>query len=132
MTIAPRPWIAALDPYVPGRPAVSDDGSLTSNEPALGAGYQTVPSQANFILVLPPNAGKLAEALALRGVNVRPGPALGVADAIRVGIPSQSGVALLKRALTSIGEHAAATRGLADPDAAPTPPIRNDQGAAGQ
>lgn len=37
MTIALRPWIAALDPYVPGRPAVSEDGSLASNESALGA-----------------------------------------------------------------------------------------------
>ena len=90
------------------------------------------PSAGPGRTLTPRNADKLAEALALRGVNVRPGPALGVADAIRVGIPSQSGVALLKRALTSIGEHAAATRGLADPDAAPTPPIRNDQGAAGQ
>jgi histidinol-phosphate aminotransferase len=37
MTIAPRLWVAALDPYVPGRPAASDDGSLASNESALGA-----------------------------------------------------------------------------------------------
>ena len=37
MTIAPRPWVAALDPYVPGRPAGSEDGSLASNELALGA-----------------------------------------------------------------------------------------------
>lgn len=37
MTIAPRPWTAALDPYVPGRPAASDDGSLASNESAPGA-----------------------------------------------------------------------------------------------
>ena len=37
MTIVPRPWVAALDPYVPGRPAGSEDGSLASNELALGA-----------------------------------------------------------------------------------------------
>jgi histidinol-phosphate aminotransferase len=37
MTIAPRPWVAELDPYVPGRPAGSEDGSLASNESALGA-----------------------------------------------------------------------------------------------
>ncbi len=37
MTIAPRPWVGGLDPYVPGRPAVSEDGSLASNESAFGA-----------------------------------------------------------------------------------------------
>src|ERR1700740_1629929 len=37
MTITPRPWVAELDPYVPGRPAGSEDGSLASNESALGA-----------------------------------------------------------------------------------------------
>lgn len=67
-------------------------------------GYATVPSQANFILVLTPNAGQLAEALAARGVSVRPGPALGVADAIRVSVPSRSGMALLRQALASISE----------------------------
>ena len=68
------------------------------------AGYQTVPSQANFILVRTPDAGQLADALALRGVSVRPGRVLGVADAVRVSIPSRSGLALLKQALTGIGE----------------------------
>ena len=126
MTIAPRPWIAALDPYVPGRPAVSDDGSLTSNEPALGAGYQTVPSQANFILVLTPDARMLADALAVRGVSVRPGPALGVADAIRVTIPSWSGLALLEQALTGIGKQAEATGVPADPNGGAGPSIRNN------
>lgn len=66
------------------------------------AGYQTVPSQANFILVLAPDADKLADALALHGVSVRPGRALGVTDAVRVSIPSPSGLALLERALASI------------------------------
>ena len=73
------------------------------------AGYQTVPSQANFILVRTPDAGQLADALALRGVSVRPGRVLGVADAVRVSIPSRSGLALLKHALTGIGEQAEPT-----------------------
>jgi histidinol-phosphate aminotransferase len=80
------------------------------------AGYETVPSQANFILVLTPDAGKLADALALRGVSVRPGPALGVADAIRVTIPSPSGLALLKQALTGISERAEAAGVPSDPN----------------
>jgi histidinol-phosphate aminotransferase len=66
------------------------------------AGYQTVPSQANFILVRAPDPGKLVDALAMRGVSVRPGQVLGVPGAIRVSIPSQSGLALLKQALTDI------------------------------
>jgi histidinol-phosphate/aromatic aminotransferase/cobyric acid decarboxylase-like protein len=68
------------------------------------AGYETVPSQANFILVRTPDAGGLADALASRGVSVRPGRALGVADAVRVSIPSRPGLALLKQAMTEIGE----------------------------
>jgi histidinol-phosphate aminotransferase len=67
------------------------------------AGYQTVPSQANFVLVLTPHADELAETLAELGVSVRPGRALGVANAVRVSIPSTSGLALLQRALTRIG-----------------------------
>jgi histidinol-phosphate aminotransferase len=67
------------------------------------AGYQTVPSQANFVLVLTPHAEELAQALAQLGVSVRPGRALGVADAVRVSIPSASGLALLKNALARIG-----------------------------
>jgi histidinol-phosphate aminotransferase len=66
------------------------------------AGYQTVPSQANFILVRAPDPGQLADALAMHGVSVRPGQVLGVPGAIRVSIPSPSGLALLKQALTDI------------------------------
>jgi histidinol-phosphate aminotransferase len=87
------------------------------------AGYQTVPSQANFILVLTPDADALANALALQGVSVRPGRALGVADAVRVSIPSPSGVALLERALASIGARAKAP---ADRPATARPSARAD------
>ena len=73
------------------------------------AGYQTVPSQANFILVRTPDPGQLADALAMHGVSVRPGQVLGVPGAVRVSIPSQSGLALLKRALTDIGEQSRTT-----------------------
>jgi hypothetical protein len=57
----------------------------------------------------------LAQALAQLGVSVRPGRALGVADAVRVSIPSASGLALLKNALARIGPPA----GSAIPPAIP-------------
>ena len=87
------------------------------------AGYPTVPSQANFILVRTPDPGKLAGALAMHGVSVRPGQGLGVPGAVRVSIPSQAGLALLKQALSGIGEQAETTA-AADPAATPTPSIR--------
>jgi histidinol-phosphate aminotransferase len=90
------------------------------------AGYQAVPSQANFILVLTPRAGELADALALRGVSVRPGQVLGVADAVRVSVPSRSGLALLRQALTSIGDHAETTIAPADQTTTPAPSVRKD------
>lgn len=67
------------------------------------AGYRTVPSQANFVLVLTPHADELAETLAQLGVSVRPGRALGVPGAVRVSVPSVSGLVLLERALGRIG-----------------------------
>jgi histidinol-phosphate aminotransferase len=81
------------------------------------AGYQPIPSQANFILVRAPDPGQLAGALAMHGVSVRPGQALSVPGAVRVSVPSQSGLALLKRALTSIGGQPETTA------AAPAPSI---------
>jgi histidinol-phosphate aminotransferase len=66
------------------------------------AGYQTVPSQANFVLVRTPDADALTEALAVSGVSVRSGQSLGIADSVRVSIPSLSGLALLERALSRI------------------------------
>ena len=87
------------------------------------AGYQTVPSQANFILVRTHDPGNLADALAMHGVSVRPGRALGVPGAVRVSIPSQSGLALLKQALAGIGEQVETTA-AAGSAAAPAPSIR--------
>jgi len=87
------------------------------------AGYQTVPSQANFILVRTPDPGNLADALAVHGVSVRPGQALGVPGAVRVSVPSQSGLARLKQALTGIGGQVETTA-AADPATAPTPSIQ--------
>jgi histidinol-phosphate aminotransferase len=66
------------------------------------AGYRTVPSQANFVLVLAADPDALAAALAVGGVSVRPGRSLGVAGAVRVTVPSQAGLALLERAVHSL------------------------------
>ena len=90
------------------------------------AGYETVPSQANFILVLTPDADELTGALAARGVSVRPGRALGVADAVRVTIPSPPGLALLKQALTGISGQTQATTAPADQTAAPVTTVNKD------
>jgi histidinol-phosphate aminotransferase len=83
------------------------------------AGYETVSSQANFILVLTPDADKLAGALAVRGVSVRPGCALGVAGAVRVSIPSQAGLALLEQALANIDGRPEASGAPSDQTASP-------------
>jgi histidinol-phosphate aminotransferase len=95
------------------------------------AGFATVPSQANFILVPTPDADELAGALASRGVSVRPGRALGVADAVRVGVPSRSGLALLERALAGAGGRAGAAGPSPGPAAAPARSLPRDWEAAG-
>jgi histidinol-phosphate aminotransferase len=63
------------------------------------AGYRTVPSQANFVLVLAPDEGSLVERLNEKGVSVRPGRTLGMPGAVRVTVPSAEGLALLEGAL---------------------------------
>jgi histidinol-phosphate aminotransferase len=90
------------------------------------AGYQAVPSQANFILVRTPDPGQLVGALAAHGVSVRPGQALGMPGAVRVTIPSPSGLALLQHALTSIRQQTKATAVPADPAAASAPSTQKD------
>lgn len=37
MTLEPRSWLQRIEPYRPGRPAASGDGSMASNESPLGA-----------------------------------------------------------------------------------------------
>jgi histidinol-phosphate aminotransferase len=65
----------------------------------VAAGYQVVPSQANFVLVLAPDAVKLASRLEQGGVSVRLGSSLGVPGTVRVSVPAAPGFALLERAL---------------------------------
>jgi histidinol-phosphate aminotransferase len=85
------------------------------------AGYRTVPSQANFVLVLAPDADELSAALASRGVSVRAGQSLGVAGALRVTVPSQAGLTLLERAVHGITERAAGGHSIAAPALAAEP-----------
>jgi histidinol-phosphate aminotransferase len=74
------------------------------------AGYETLPSEANFILVLAPDEDDLVGRLAAHGISVRPGKTLGMPGSVRVTIPSAHGLRLLEAALSSIpvpdGEHA--------------------------
>jgi histidinol-phosphate aminotransferase len=64
------------------------------------AGYQTVPSQANFVLVIAPDEEDLVARLWDRGISVRPGTTLGLPGTVRVTIPSEAGLDLLEEALT--------------------------------
>ncbi len=63
------------------------------------AGYQVVPSQANFVLVLAPDAAELASRLERGGVSVRLGSSLGVPGTVRVSVPAAPGFVLLEAAL---------------------------------
>jgi histidinol-phosphate aminotransferase len=63
------------------------------------AGYQVIPSQANFVLVIADDEANLVERLYAQGVSVRPGTALGVPGTVRVSVPTAEGLALLKQAL---------------------------------
>ncbi|MGH7608846.1 MAG: pyridoxal phosphate-dependent aminotransferase [Candidatus Dormibacteria bacterium] len=62
-------------------------------------GYASLPSQANFILVLAPDEQRLVERLAAAGISARPGSTLGVPGAVRLSVPSPAGFELLERAL---------------------------------
>ncbi|MGO8684818.1 MAG: pyridoxal phosphate-dependent aminotransferase [Thermoleophilia bacterium] len=66
-------------------------------------GYATVPSQANFVLVLCRDEDALVAGLLQRGISVRPGSSLGMPGSARISVPSAEGLALLERALDEIG-----------------------------
>ncbi|MFF4827764.1 histidinol-phosphate transaminase [Streptomyces sp. NPDC001312] len=63
------------------------------------AGYQVVPSQANFVLVEARDETELIDRLARHGVAVRPGSALGVPGTVRISVPTTRGLELVERAL---------------------------------
>ncbi|WP_328334153.1 MULTISPECIES: histidinol-phosphate transaminase [unclassified Streptomyces] len=64
-----------------------------------GAGYDVVPSQANFVLVQAPDEEQLVARLAAGGVSVRPGSTLGVPGSVRMSVPTAKGLALVAQAL---------------------------------
>lgn len=71
------------------------------------AGVATVPTQANFVLVLAPDGrapdgrdeAGLVALLADHGIAVRPGSALGLPGTVRISIPTAAGLDLLRTAL---------------------------------
>lgn len=64
------------------------------------AGYQVIPSQANFVCVITPDEAGLLDRLAAHGIVARPGSALGLPGSVRISVPSSRGLALLAAALS--------------------------------
>ncbi|MFZ0168784.1 MAG: histidinol-phosphate transaminase [Candidatus Dormiibacterota bacterium] len=62
-------------------------------------GLQSVPSQANFLLVITPDEIGLVRQLETEGINVRPGTTLGLRGTVRISTPSEEGFRMLERAL---------------------------------
>lgn len=65
------------------------------------AGYEPIPSQANFVLVPVPDEDAFVTRLAEHGVTVRPGAALGVEGTVRISVPDRAGIDLLEQALAT-------------------------------
>jgi histidinol-phosphate aminotransferase len=65
-------------------------------------GFESVPSQANFLLVITPNESQLVAHLETEGISVRPGTSLGIPGTVRISIPSEEGFRMLERALESL------------------------------
>jgi histidinol-phosphate aminotransferase len=65
------------------------------------AGMPPVESQANFVLVPVPDEDGVVARLADAGVAVRPGSALGVPGTVRISMPDDDGLDLLRRALAT-------------------------------
>jgi histidinol-phosphate aminotransferase len=65
------------------------------------ASYTVIPSQANFVLVEVPDEEQFVARLLDHGVSVRPGSALGVPGTVRISVPSEPGLELLKYVLSS-------------------------------
>jgi len=66
------------------------------------AGYQSLPSEANFVTVLVPGEDEFVASLAAFGVSVRPGTSLGIPGAVRITVPSPRGFAILRQALAQV------------------------------
>lgn len=62
------------------------------------AGYDVVPSHANFVLVKVPEEQAFVDHLFEHGVSTRPGSALGLPGTVRISIPSEAGLDMLRTA----------------------------------
>ncbi len=63
------------------------------------AGFEPVPSATNFVLVPTGDADALVTRFLDAGVSVRPGSSLGVPRAVRISVPDEAGLALVRTAL---------------------------------
>lgn len=64
-------------------------------------GLESIPSQANFVLVPCDDEEELTAHLAGFGISVRPGSALGLRGTVRISVPSAAGLRLLAGALAT-------------------------------
>ncbi len=64
-----------------------------------GAGYEVVPSHANFVLVRCDDDAALVDHLTRHDVSVRGGSDLGMPGAVRISVPTERGLRMLERAL---------------------------------
>lgn len=64
------------------------------------AGYEVIPSQANFVLTVTDDEAGLMARLAAHGVSARAGSSLGLPGTVRISVPSARGLALLAAALS--------------------------------
>jgi histidinol-phosphate aminotransferase len=67
--------------------------------------YESIESQANFVLVITPDESAFCEGLRAGGVSVRPGSTLGAPGTARVSVPSDEGFVLLERALAALARN---------------------------
>lgn len=60
------------------------------------SGYEVLPSQANFVLVLAEEEEHLVERLREAGIRVRPGTSLGIPGAVRISVPNSVGMEMFR------------------------------------
>ncbi|GAA1326383.1 pyridoxal phosphate-dependent aminotransferase [Leucobacter albus] len=99
--LQPRPWLSHLQPYVPGAPAADPDGSLASNENALGPSPRVAAALPGSL----PGAERYPDALS-SGLVRRIAETHGIpVDTILVGNGSDELIQLLVTAYAAYGGH---------------------------
>lgn len=61
------------------------------------SGYEVLPSQTNFVLVLAEDEDRLQEQLRDAGIQVRSGTSLGIPGAVRISVPNEAGMEMFSR-----------------------------------